>query len=179
MHQYLAFLTLLAVSVNSLPAAPHIKIGELPLVRAYAPDDSPVALRMYLPAGETLEHWHRLASVRVLQDLQDPAEYLSNMAAVVAQSHPAARFKFLRNDRTKELVLDFTTFAPDSVSARVAEWNLMRARYVPGTGLLVYQYAMRLYPYGASSGAVINAERNRMIGPFESASFEESPEPNR
>ena len=71
------------------------------------------------------------------------------------------------------------TFAPDSAPVHFAEWNLMRARYVQGTGLIVYQYAMRLYKFGESSGAVINAERNKMTGPFESASFEEQKESSK
>jgi hypothetical protein len=151
----------------------YITIGDLKLFRAYAPPDSKVDLREYLPEGETLDRWNRLASVRTFKDLKDPKQYLANMAEAVRQSHPSARYQFFESEKTKERILDFMTFPPDSAPVHFAEWNLMRAKYVEGTGLIVYQYGLRLYKTDASSASVILAERNKMMGPFENASFEE------
>lgn len=179
MKRYILLIGILAAIANLLSAAPFITIGDLKLLRAYAPESSQVDLREYLPAGETFDHWTRLASVRVFKDLEDPKEYLANVAAAVTKSSPAARYQFLQNHKTKEYILDFMTFAPDSEPVHFAEWNLMRARYVKKKGLVVYQYAMRFYDFGESTGAVIRAERNKMMQPFDEATFEEKEEPNQ
>ena len=173
MKPCLAFFTTFLVLTSALAADPFIKIGDLKLYRAYAPKDSEVGLREYLPAGENFDRWNRLASVRIFKDIRDPEAYLSAVAEAVTKSHPAARYQFLQNDKTKEVVLDFMTFPPKSAPVHFAEWNLMRAKYVKGTGLLVYQYAMRFYNFDESTAAIVNAERKKMIRPFGEATFEE------
>jgi len=166
---------LFAVVAVGLQAAPSITVGDLKLYRVFSPPDSKVQLREYLPQGESFEHWNRLASVRVFKELKDPKAYLMKVAAGVTKSHPAARYQFLVNDKTKELVLDFMTFSPESVKEQFAEWNLMRAKFMEGVGLVVYQYAMRVYVVGKETGPIVTAERNKMVAPFQSASFEEEP----
>ena len=172
------FTVLFAVVAVGLQAAPFISIGDPKLYQAYAPSDSKAQLREYLPLGENFEHWNRLASVRVFKDLKNPKAYLLTAAAGVTKSHPAARYQFLVNDKTKELILDFMTFPPDSTKERFAEWNLMRAKVVEGVGLVVYQYAMRVYVIGKETGPIITAERKKMVGPFQEASFEEESAPH-
>ncbi len=152
---------------------PAITIGPLTLLQAYAPADSPVQLREYIPADETLAHWDHLASIRVFKDLTDPTAYLNTTADAVAKSNPSAQSRFLQNSQTKQVILDFLTFAPANSPQQFAEWNLMRTKFVPGKGLIVYQYATRYYTGGADVGAKISAERNRILPPFETATFEE------
>lgn len=173
------FSVLIFIALAPAHAAPSIVIGDLKLFQAYAPPESKVGLREYVPAGESIKSWTRMASVRVFKDQKDPKAYLTAVAAQVAKSHPSARYQFLRNDTTKSLVLDFMTFPPESVSPFYAEWNLMRASFVEGKGLVVYQYAMRIFDVGPQTGAIVNAERNKMVGPFELATFETSNEPNK
>lgn len=171
--------TLIFIALANLHAAPSIAIGDLKLFQAYAPPESKVALREYVPAGESIKNWTRMASIRVFKDQKDPKAYLTAVAAQVAKSHPSARYQFLQNNKGKSLVLDFMTFPPESVSPFYAEWNLMRASFVEGKGLVVYQYAMRIFDVGPQIGPIVNAERNKMVGPFELATFEESNEPNQ
>lgn len=49
----------------------------------------------------------------------------------------------------------------------------MRAKFVKGTGLVVYQYALRLYTIDDDSINVLTTERRKMMAPFVEASFEE------
>jgi hypothetical protein len=154
-------------------AAPFITIGATRFYRVYAPAESPIQLREYLPSGESIEHWSHLASVRIFKDINNPGLYLQNVAAGVAKSNPAARSRLLQNNQTHELLLDFMMFAPAGSAQAYAEWNLMRARFVEGKGLVVYQYAVRYYTFGADTGAKVNAERISMMEPFGSAVFEE------
>jgi len=90
----------------------------------------------------------------------------------VKQSNPAASSRFFQNDK-KQTVLDFITFAPAESPVKYAEWNLMRAHYVKGSGLVVFQYALRLYRINADSINLIVAEREKMMGPFVEATFDE------
>ena len=156
-----------------LGAKPHINIGSLKLVRAYAPSDSKVQLREYLPEGETLERWNRLASVRILKKEKDPKKYLERVAAMVMKSHPSARAILLMNDEKHTLILDFMMFAPKTAPEHFVEWNLMKAKYIKGTGLIVYQYAFRIYNPKEENIDTLKSERKSMTTPFGDATFEE------
>jgi hypothetical protein len=167
---HVALLTaIIAATVPQASGIEQISIGELKLIRAFASTEQGNELREYLPAGETLQHWQHLASVRVFKNLRDPDAYLKNVAAAVTKSHPQAHYQVFRN--TDSLVLDFTTFTPDSAPEGFAEWNLMRATYEQGRGLVVYQYAMRLYEISPTTADRVNAERNKVLGSFGTASF--------
>ena len=172
-------LALVSIAVANATAAPFITIGDLKLFQAYAPAESPVGLREYIPVGESIDKWTHLASLRVIKDQKDPEAYLTEVATQVAKSNPAARYQFLRNDKTKSLILDFMMFPPASTSPFYAEWNLMRATFVAGKGLVVYQYAIRIFEVGPQTGAIVNAERNKMVGPFERADFAETDEADK
>jgi hypothetical protein len=141
--------------------------------RVSLPTASPIPLREYIPTGETLEHWEHMASVRSFKDLSDPSHYLQTVAAGIAKNNPPGRSRMFQNDQTHDLVLDFVVFTPPAAPQQIAEWNLMRARYVEGRGLVVYKYAVRFYAYGADTGAKITAERNAMMAPFALAAFNE------
>jgi len=172
---FVSFLTL----AQLLSAAPYVMIGDLKLVRASAPAESEIQLREYLPEGEGLERWNRLASVRVFKTEKNAQKYLERVAATVRKSGPPARAEFFRNEQKKESVLDFITFAPPTSPKHFAEWNMMRAKFVEGTGLVVYQYALRLYVIDDDSIKVITSERRKMMARFVEASFEEKSEPNQ
>ena len=53
-------------------------------------------------------------------------------------------------------------FPPSTTKPFYAEWNLWRASYVDGKGLVVYQYARRIYTVGPEFGAVVKEARDRI-----------------
>ena len=170
-------ITLLALLVclsGTATAAQFISIGDVRFLLAYAPPESPVHIREYLPAGQTLDKWTQLASVRTFADLNDPAAYLQGLAKKVAGSDPNARAQLLQNADKSVMVLDFLVFSPATAPVAYAEWNLMRARYEQGKGLIVYQYARRFYNPDAAAGKQILAEREKMLTPFSTATFAEA-----
>jgi hypothetical protein len=160
-------------------AAPHIVIGDRKLVRAYAPADSEDNLREYLPEGENLKHWSCLASVRVFKNETDPEKFLKRVAELARKSSPAAVGRFFRNEEKKDTLLDFIVFEPPNAPEHFAEWSMMRAKFIKGTGLVVYQYALRFYPLSEKGVEVIKAERRKMMGPFVNASFDEEKKTNQ
>jgi len=172
-------LVLIILIAGKIHAAPCITIGDLDLFLAYAPADSPISLREYLPEGETLDKWNRMASIRVFSNLKNPKKYLAAVAKTAVNSHPAARAVTFQNEKTKDLVLDFMVFSPISAKLPFWEWNLMRATYVKGKGLVVYQYAMRGYNIKKELAVLVLAEREKMLNPFMEASFEEKETPDQ
>ena len=174
----LILLHLLLALVIETCAEPYIIIGDLKLVRVPSAVRTD-GLREYIIEGDTVERWTRLASVRVFPNQRDPKAFLSAVAAGVRKTDPNARHQFYQNKRTKNITLDFMVFPPRGEPRRYdAEWNLMRAEYQKGRGLVVYQYAMRLYRSGTEGAKLINTEREKMLDPFQQASFDEKEEPS-
>lgn len=163
----------LAFACAAFAGKPYIKVGDRKMFLAYTPGLAANGLREYLPAGETLSSWTRLASVRVFPDLDNPSAFLKKVAEGVKRSHPAARYQLLEPKDGGPLVLDFLTFPPQGSRDNYAEWNLMRAEHIDGKGLVVYQYALRIYGPSEGSASEINAERAKMLDPFVEATFQE------
>jgi hypothetical protein len=182
----LAFTFLLLTLFGRAIASPEIKIGDKEFVRVTDEENSVNSLREYIPKGETLDHWNRLASVRIFKNQNDPKKFLGNLASVVSAKTPVNSCRFYRNSKTKDIVLEFLELSPPSDKLHCVEWNMMRAKFVDGTGLVVFQYAMRLYApvddtghrtpivwFSKTAPEMINAERFKMIGSFFDSSFEE------
>lgn len=154
-------------------AAPFIAIGDLRLYLANSGTTSSGPIKEYLPSGEKLESWNRLASIRIFSNLTDPNSYLEGLGKQVTKDNPAARYQILRN-ASGVVVLDFLTFSDLSIPQPYAEWNLMKASYVPGEGLVLYQYAMRIYMLDDTLPQKVIAERQKVLTVFSQATFLEA-----
>lgn len=126
---------MLFASLLPLKAEPHIMIGSLKFVRI-STEDTPNAVREYVREGDSVEHWNRLASVRVLSDQKDPNKCLAAVAGMVKNSVPNAKYQFFQDKKSKKITSDFIVFFPPKVPQRYAEWNLVHAEYKKGTGLI-------------------------------------------
>ena len=156
-----------------LQAAPHIAIGDLRLYLANSGITVAGPLKEYLPSGETLENWNHLASVRIFKNLTDPDAYLEGLGKQVVKKDPAARYQILKNG-SGLTVLDFLAFSDPSIPKPYAEWNLMKATYIPGEGLVLYQFAMRIYAIDGTLPQRINDERLKMLTAFAQATYAEA-----
>jgi hypothetical protein len=160
----------------SAEATPYITIGDTRFFLASAvPPDNPLT-REYVPAGETLENWRQLAAVRTFKNLKDPRAFLDGMGQQVTKRNPEGRYWLVQNNETKEFLLDFMAFPSTTPQPFYAEWNLWRASYVDGQGLVVYQYARRIYTVGGEFGATVRAAREEMYNAFAAATFAEAEE---
>jgi hypothetical protein len=151
-------------------AAPFIEIGDLHLYLANSGMTTSGPIKEYLPSGETLESWNRLASIRVFSKQTDPNAYLEGLGKQVTKDNPAARYQILKSE-SGVVVLDFLTFSDLSIPQPFAEWNLMKATYVPGKGLVLYQYAMRIYMIDDTLPQKIGMERLKVLPTFGQATF--------
>jgi len=178
-----------AVECNALAAEaagsktapkPYLEWGERRFELAYAAENPDLILREYLPRGQTLDHWTELMAVRVFPNFDKRVGvdgYLAALAADVESSDPHARYAFFQCKHSDQTIIDFMMFGkkPEPFS----EWNLMRAEYVDGTGLIVFQYAQRYYYQAMSLDEAkhyaegIRDHRPKMLELFENADFEE------
>jgi hypothetical protein len=154
-----------------------ITVGDLKFMLASAPVGSPTRMREYLPEGEHLENWVRLVSVQIFPKLRDSEEYLTKLATQVQNRDPATQYRIWRKDHNTPLVLDFMAFSYKNGFVEFLEWNLMKAHYVEGEGLVLNQYAMRIYNPEMDASKTVIAERNKMLDVFAKASFEEEGAP--
>jgi len=155
------------------PVTPALVMGTGTFFLAGGPGDSPDMPREYIPDDETLEHWAHRISIRVYKDLTDPMAFLQGMQQEALKYRPPSNSRMLEGEETREPILEFSNYAPSAASQKYRQWNLMRAAYVAGKGVVTYEYSVRYYSYGDATAALIDQEREGMFRPFASASFEE------
>ncbi len=158
----LAALVSLALASPTFAADDSVVFNQTKFLLRFAPKDSPVALREYLPASQTLEKWTEMLSSRTFKNLDDPKAYALKLAQDVVKGDPAARSQILRSDATGSYVVDFLVFSPEGSSPRFAEWNLMRVNKV-SSGLRITQYARRFYTIDESMPKTILAARDKIL----------------
>lgn len=122
-------------------------------------DDS---IQEFIPKGEKLDSWTKLAAIRVQADLDDPAATVKGMARDLRKRYPKSPFKVMVNKQAGEAMIDFVVWPDD---ASFAEFNVFRYAKHPRGGLLAQQYALRAYgddtePFLKGLGPV----RKRLVG---------------
>jgi hypothetical protein len=170
--KYLALLAAIGL-VTPVEATPFITIADIRFFLASSVPSGNPMVREYVPSGETLDNWEQLAAVRIFPRLKDPHAFLDGLGHQVVKRNPETRYWLVQNNETKDLVLDFMAFPPSTTKPFYAEWNLWRASYVDGKGLVVHQYARRIYTVGPEFGAVVKAAREKMYNAFAAATFVE------
>jgi len=125
------------------PASPEtIDFDGETLVLAYRAADATDGIREFIPKGETLEHWTKLAATREYGDLDDPAAMAGAVVKDLKKQYPQSPFKIMENKQTGEVIVDFVLW-PDDGS--LAEFNVFRYSKNPEGGLFSQQYALRAY----------------------------------
>lgn len=118
------------------------------------------SLREYIPAGEKLESWTRLASIREYPNLDDPKAVVANLIKLMKQQYPQARHAVMENKETGEVLVDFVVWPPDE---SFVEFNVFKYSRRDGGGLVAQQYALRNYedPKGFMRG--LRPVRERLV----------------
>jgi hypothetical protein len=99
--------------------------------------------REYIPPGETLDHWTKLASIRTVPNCNDPEEYARTLARLVDRDTVGgAASAIVYNPKKGIAILDFATWPPD---VAYVEFNVWRIEKRLNGGLIAYQYAVRRY----------------------------------
>lgn len=109
---------------------------------AFEGEDTDAAIKEFLPAGEKLERWTRLAAIRRFNNLDDPVAYATATIKELKEKYPQSPSSVIENPKTGVVVLDFVVWPEDG---SFVEFNVFRYEKRPGGGLVSQQYAVRAY----------------------------------
>jgi len=149
-----------AFALDALPGARAVTFDGKRLVHA-AEGKTPVELwREFVPPGEKLERWTRLASVREYPTHRDPRTLAGELVRALKQHYPGAPFALFENPSTGEVIVDFLAWPDDRA---FTEFNVFRYGVRDGGGVVAQQYAIRVYGDAGDFLRGLKAERPRLV----------------
>jgi len=98
--------------------------------------------REYIPAGQKLDSWTELASIRKYPELHSIPDFVGSMVRSLKRTNPSAKSAILENEATGEVVLDFVTWPADGSFVEFNVWKFSESDH---GGILAVQYAVRNY----------------------------------
>jgi hypothetical protein len=131
------------------------------LVLAWQGGSAGESVREYVPAGEKLESWTKLASIREYPKLEEPRAVAANLVRALKQQNPAAQSAMIENPATGEVIVDFVTWPADRA---FVEFNIFKYGRRPGGGLVAHQYALREYQDTTGFLRGLRPVRERLVG---------------
>jgi hypothetical protein len=132
----------LAPEHRTAPPPESVTFDGQTLIFAAQSENQGETVREYIPAGQRLESWTRLASIREYPNLNDPKAVVANLIQALKQQNPQARSAVAENRESGEIVVDFVTWPPDE---SFVEFNVFKYSRTEGGGLIAHQYALRDY----------------------------------
>jgi len=117
-------------------------------------------VKEYLPEGEKLESWKRLASIREYPKLNNPLTLANNLVETLKKQNPNAPSSMIQNPKTGEVMVDFITFPPDN---SFVEFNIFKYAPKIGGGVVAQQYALRAYKDIPTFLKGMKPERQRLL----------------
>lgn len=156
----LALLAPPAFALDALADAKAVSFDGKRLVQA-AHGGTPVERwREFVPAGEKLDRWTSLASIREYPTHHDVKALAGELVRALKRNHPDAPSSILQNPATGEVIVDFIAWPPDRA---FTEFNLFRYGKRDGGGVVAQQYALRAYGDATSFLRALKAERPRLL----------------
>src|SRR5262249_9678018 len=141
---FVLLLTSILLHAQDRPAAgkPGVQFDGTTLWFVSGNETASERLKEYLPEGQKLESWTKLASIREYPNLNDPRAVAENLVRALKQQNPAAQSAMIQNPKTGEVIVDFVTWPSDTA---FVEFNIFRYSRNPRGGLIAQQYALREY----------------------------------
>ena len=130
------------------------------LALAWEAENPNEKVKEYIPDGEKLDTWKKLASIREYPKTNDPKALAANLLQTLKKQNPNAPSSMIENPKTGEVMLDFITFPPDS---SFVEFNIFKYFPKPGGGVVVQQYALREYKDITTFLKGLKPERLRLL----------------
>lgn len=161
-----------AAAKESSPAAPPAKTLEFDgqtLVLAWEGGEPGSPIREYIPAGETLDHWTHLASIREFASIDDPRALAAKTLEGVRQTYLDTPSTIMEDPTSDDTIIDFVAW-PDDKS--FAEYNVFKYSKRPGGGVIAQQYAVRAYGNVDEFAKNLIALRERLTGEMASTALQ-------
>lgn len=119
-----------------------VSFDDQTLVLAFTGDDAEATIKEFVPEGEKLDSWTKLAAIREFDKLDSPVDYGVATIEQLKKQYPKSPSAILENPDTGAVVLDFVVWPED---ASFVEFNVFRIEKRAGGGLTSQQYAVRAY----------------------------------
>lgn len=149
-----------AQALDALPGARALSFDGKRLVHAAEGKTAVELWREFVPPGETLERWTKLASVREYPSHRDPKALAGELVRALKQRYPGAPFALIENKATGEVIVDFVVWPDDRA---FTEFNVFRYGTSDGGGVVAQQYALRVYGDAGDFLRGLKAERPRLL----------------
>jgi hypothetical protein len=115
----------------------------------------------YVPAGETLDRWTHLASIREYHSIDNAKALADGTLQDVKQNYPGAPTQIVENPNNGDVMVDFLVGPPDG---SFVEYNVFQYSKRPEGGTVAQQYARRAYGDDAEAfGKIISDTRDRLL----------------
>jgi hypothetical protein len=115
----------------------------------------------YVPAGENLDRWTHLASIREYHSIDDAKALAAGTLQDVKQNYLGAPTQIVENPNNGDVMVDFLVGPPDG---SFVEYNVFQYSKRPQGGTVAQQYARRAYGDDVEAfGKNISATRDRLL----------------
>ena len=115
----------------------------------------------YVPAGENLDRWTRLASIREYHSIENAKALAEGTLQDVKQNYPGAPTQIVENPNNGDVMIDFLVGPPDG---SFVEYNVIQYSKRLQGGTVAQQYARRAYGDDiAAFTEKLSATRDRLL----------------
>jgi hypothetical protein len=136
------------------------------LVLAFQNNNNGDTIKEYIPAGETLERWTKLAALYEYPGLDDPQAVVDALVERLKQRGSDIPYDVRTDSRTKAVIVDFLIWPEGSAkpeNAEYVEYNIFRYEPKRGGGLTAQQYAVRRYDDKFDFVANLRTWKDRLV----------------
>jgi len=123
-------------------AGESVRFDDVEFVLAWQGSNDGESTKEYLPVGEDLESWKKLAAVREYPELDDPSAAVAAFAKILKEKYPQSPSSIIENPKTGDVIIDFVVWPADG---SFVEFNIFKYSKQAGGGLRAEQYALREY----------------------------------
>jgi hypothetical protein len=117
-------------------------------------------IKEFIPTGQNLDTWTKLAAVREFPKLNDARGFAEMMVQKLREDSPDAPSTISENKNAREVVLDFVAWPKDK---SFVEFNVWKLRELPGGGIVADQYAVRDYTDPEGFAKNLKTVRERLV----------------
>lgn len=117
------------------------------LILAWEASNPGERVKEFIPAGEKLESWTRLASIREYDELDDVPALLGSFVRVLKERYPKSPVKVFESEASGEAMIEFLVWPGDGAleDAPFVEYNIFKYSKRAEGGCVAQQFALRAY----------------------------------
>jgi hypothetical protein len=149
-----------ACAAEGRPAHQSVQFDGNVLVLAWEGGNPGERIKEYIPNGQTLETWTKLASIRRYDHLDDPQALAGGLLKQLKKNYPLSPSSIIENPKTGEVIVDFIVWPEDGA---FVEFNVFKYGKDEQGKVVAQQYALRAYENQEEFLKRLRPERERLV----------------